>query len=82
MLTKWFAAALNVVNEGWDGRVLMCEEMPDDAPKGPAFWDFNKTEADVEYVVSRKLQEESMVCSFSVLIYEVFIELVVLQRAK
>lgn len=54
-------AALNVVNEAWDGRVLMCEEMPDDAPKGPKFWDFNKTAADVEYVVSRKLQE-SMDC--------------------
>lgn len=45
------------MNEGWDGRVLMCEEMPNDAPKGPDSWDFEKTEADVEYVVSRKLQE-------------------------
>lgn len=50
-------AALNMVNHGWDGRVLMCEEMPDDVPKGPKWWDFNKTEADVEYVVSRKLQD-------------------------
>lgn len=50
-------AALNVVNEGWDGRVLMCEEMPDDASKGPMSWDFEKTAADVEYVVSRKLQD-------------------------
>ena len=25
--------------EGWDGRLLHCEEMPDDAPKGPMFWD-------------------------------------------
>lgn len=58
-------AALNVVNEAWDGRVLMCEEMPDDAPKGPKSWDFNKTVADVEYVVSRKLQESMVRVEFS-----------------
>lgn len=61
-LTDPCAAAINVVNEGWDGRVLICEEMPEDAPKGPAFWDFDKTAADVEYVVSRKLSN-SMVSS-------------------
>jgi hypothetical protein len=60
-----------VVNEGWDGRVLMCEEMPDDAPKGPAFWDFNKTEADVEYVVSRKLK--SMVSPVNQTLHMLFV---------
>lgn len=56
----FYCAALNVVNEGWDGRVLMCEEMPSDAPKGPDSWDFEKTEEDVEYVVSRKLRESEV----------------------
>jgi hypothetical protein len=51
-------AATNIAEHGWDGRILHCEEMPDDAPKGPEFWDFNKTAADVEYIINhRKLSQ-------------------------
>lgn len=49
-------AAINVQDGGWDGRVLdACEDMPSDAPGGPAFR--NKDEDSIADTTMRRLAE-------------------------